>query len=132
MRGRWPTGPSWTRRWRVTDGLDRAQQALAIARDIGDPALLARALNACGSTAAADADVAGPYLAEAAGLARAVGDKWQLAEILAGRHMRRSPRVTRSRCARPARRHAIWPTRSGPVPLTMLSLGPRLRASLPG
>ncbi|OZS31203.1 hypothetical protein CHL72_13455, partial [Streptococcus pneumoniae] len=32
----------------ITDRLDDAQKALAIARDIEDPALLARALTACG------------------------------------------------------------------------------------
>lgn len=67
----------------ITDRLDDAQKALAIARDIEDPALLARALTACGGVAAYNADLARPWLAEAVGLARAVGDKWRLAEILA-------------------------------------------------
>ena len=35
----------------AADSLDRAQQALALARDIDDPAVLARALTACGFTA---------------------------------------------------------------------------------
>ena len=53
---------------------DQAQQALAIAREIDDPALLIRALTACGYIAAYfDAEAAGPYLAEALGLARAFG-----------------------------------------------------------
>lgn len=67
----------------ITDRLDDAQKALAIARDIEDPALLARALTACGGVAAYNADLARPWLAEAVGLARAVGDKWRLAEVLA-------------------------------------------------
>ena len=35
----------------AADSVDRAQQALALARDIDDPAVLARALTACGLTA---------------------------------------------------------------------------------
>jgi predicted ATPase/class 3 adenylate cyclase/DNA-binding CsgD family transcriptional regulator len=63
--------------------LDQAQQALAIARDIDDPALLVRALTACGSIAVAqNAEVAGPYLGEAIGLARALGDRWRLSRLL--------------------------------------------------
>ena len=53
------------------DSLERVEQSLAIAREIGEPGLLLRALIACGSTAVFDADVARPYLAEALGLARA-------------------------------------------------------------
>ena len=66
----------------VTDRVDQAQKALAMARDIDDPALLVRALTACGSTAAYNPDVARPLLAEAVELARAMGDKWTLAETL--------------------------------------------------
>ena len=36
----------------AADSLDQAQQALAIAREVDDPALLARALTACGYIAA--------------------------------------------------------------------------------
>jgi predicted ATPase/class 3 adenylate cyclase/DNA-binding CsgD family transcriptional regulator len=62
---------------------DQAQQALAIAREIDDPALLIRALTACGYIAAYfDAEAAGPYLAEALGLARALNDRWRLSQIL--------------------------------------------------
>jgi predicted ATPase/class 3 adenylate cyclase/DNA-binding CsgD family transcriptional regulator len=67
---------------RATDNVDQAQQALAIAREIDDPALLARALTACGLTAAFNAELAGPYFAEAIGLARALGDRWRLSQIL--------------------------------------------------
>jgi predicted ATPase/class 3 adenylate cyclase/DNA-binding CsgD family transcriptional regulator len=63
---------------------DQAQQALAIAREVDDPALLGRALTACGYIAAVaqDAKVAGPYFAEAIGLARGLDDRWRLSQIL--------------------------------------------------
>jgi DNA-binding NarL/FixJ family response regulator len=63
--------------------MDQAQQALAIARELDDPALLARALLACGSVACHDAAVARAYLAEAIGLARVIGEGWILGQILA-------------------------------------------------
>ena len=63
-------------------GMQHPERALAIAREVGDADLLLRALIACGSTAAFDAETARPYLDEAAGLARACGDKWQLSQIL--------------------------------------------------
>jgi predicted ATPase/class 3 adenylate cyclase/DNA-binding CsgD family transcriptional regulator len=67
-----------------TDSLDQAQQALAMAREVDDPALLARALTACGYTAVArTAELAGPYFAEALVLARGLGDPWRLSQILA-------------------------------------------------
>ncbi|MBV9321695.1 MAG: LuxR family transcriptional regulator [Mycobacterium sp.] len=67
----------------AADSLDQAQQALAIARDIEDPALLARALTACGYIAAFNnPEVAPAYLAEAIGLARALGDRLRLSQIL--------------------------------------------------
>lgn len=69
----------------VADSLDQAQQALAIARVVDDPALLARALAACGSIAAfcTRFELAGAYFAEAIGLARALDDRWRLGQILA-------------------------------------------------
>jgi predicted ATPase/class 3 adenylate cyclase/DNA-binding CsgD family transcriptional regulator len=63
--------------------MDPAQQALAIARDVDDPALLARALTACGFIAGQSAEVAQPYFAEAIGLARELDDRWRLSQILA-------------------------------------------------
>jgi predicted ATPase/class 3 adenylate cyclase/DNA-binding CsgD family transcriptional regulator len=64
---------------------DQAEQALAIARDVDDPALLARTLTACGFIAGAgyNAEVARAYFTEAIGLARAVDDRWRLSRILA-------------------------------------------------
>ena len=69
----------------ATDGLVHAQQGLAIAREVGDPALLARALTACGSIAGytGDAELARACFTEATELARAVGDRWRLSQILA-------------------------------------------------
>ena len=67
----------------AADSVDRAQQALALARDIDDPAVLARALTACGLTAAYNAELAGTYFAEAIELARALDDRWRLNQILA-------------------------------------------------
>jgi len=65
------------------NSLGQAQQALAIAREVDDPALLARALTACGLVAAIlRAEAAEPYFAEAIGLARAVDDRWRLSQIL--------------------------------------------------
>jgi predicted ATPase/class 3 adenylate cyclase len=63
--------------------LDRAEQALAIARDIDEPALLARALAACGYMAFSNPELAGKYFAEAIDLARALGDRWRMSQILA-------------------------------------------------
>ena len=52
----------------VGGSMDRAERALAIARELGDPALLARALTACGFIAGAD------YNAEAAAKVLLRGD----------------------------------------------------------
>jgi predicted ATPase/class 3 adenylate cyclase/DNA-binding CsgD family transcriptional regulator len=67
----------------AADSPDQAQQALAIAREVEDPALLARALTACGYIASFfDAEAARSYLAEAIGPARALGDPWRLSQML--------------------------------------------------
>ena len=67
------------------NSLGQAQQALSIARELDDPALLARALTACGVIVAILlAEPADPYFAEAIGLARAVDDRWRISQILAG------------------------------------------------
>jgi predicted ATPase len=63
--------------------VDLAEHALAIARELDDPALLARALLACGAVHAFNFEVALPFFAEAIELARSVGDEWRLAQILA-------------------------------------------------
>lgn len=66
----------------AADGMEQALQSLAIARDVDDPALLLRALTACGCIAVYDPEVAGPFFAEAIGLARSTGDGWRLSWIL--------------------------------------------------
>jgi predicted ATPase/class 3 adenylate cyclase/DNA-binding CsgD family transcriptional regulator len=60
---------------------DRAEEALAIARTLDNPALLARALAAC-SLINLDAEAARGYRAEAIGLARRLGDTLRLSHIL--------------------------------------------------
>jgi predicted ATPase/class 3 adenylate cyclase/DNA-binding CsgD family transcriptional regulator len=61
---------------------NRAQQALILARAIEDPAVLTRALTACGLAAAYNAELAGEYFAEAVELARESDDRWRLSQIL--------------------------------------------------
>jgi predicted ATPase/class 3 adenylate cyclase/DNA-binding CsgD family transcriptional regulator len=63
-------------------GTDDVEQALAIARDIGDPAVLMRALMARGFVAASCGEPAEAHLAEAIGLARESGERWMLTQIL--------------------------------------------------
>ena len=68
----------------AADSPDRAQQALAIAREVDDPVLLARALTTCGLIAGYyDPEEARGFFAEAIGLARASDDRWWLSQILA-------------------------------------------------
>jgi predicted ATPase/class 3 adenylate cyclase/DNA-binding CsgD family transcriptional regulator len=70
--------------WTGDLNMDEARQATAIAREIKDPALLARALTACGYIAGyVDAEAARGYFAEAIVLARELGDRWRLSQILA-------------------------------------------------
>ena len=69
----------------ATDSIEQANEALAIAREVDDPALLARALTACGGIAVCDAELARPYFAEALELARASADSWRLSHILVWR-----------------------------------------------
>jgi predicted ATPase/DNA-binding CsgD family transcriptional regulator len=62
--------------------LPRAQEAVALARQHGDPALLGRALLGAGCAAGYHAEDGRPYFAEAIVLARQAGDTWTLAQIL--------------------------------------------------
>lgn len=64
---------------------DRARDALAAARELEDPALLARILIGCASVALYNAEVSEPCFAEATELARAAGDRWSLCQILSYR-----------------------------------------------
>jgi predicted ATPase/class 3 adenylate cyclase/DNA-binding CsgD family transcriptional regulator len=67
----------------IHENVDGALEALSIARELDDPALLLGALIGCGGIAAYDAAVAGQYFNEALGLARALDDQWRLGQILA-------------------------------------------------
>src|SRR6202012_5859929 len=69
----------------ATDRRDQAEEAVAIAREVDDSALLARTLTARGFIANAgyDVELARACFAEAIGLARAVDDQWRLSQILA-------------------------------------------------
>jgi predicted ATPase/class 3 adenylate cyclase/DNA-binding CsgD family transcriptional regulator len=61
---------------------DRARAALAAARELDDPALLARTLIGCAMAAVYTPEVSDPYLAEATELARAADDRWSLCQVL--------------------------------------------------
>ena len=65
-----------------TPDVEEIQAALEIARQIDDHALLIRALVARGCVALYEVDGAEPYFAEAAQLARDLGDWWRLSQIL--------------------------------------------------
>ncbi len=84
----------------ATDNTDQAQQALAIARELDDQALLVRALTACGAVAGDNPALAWPYFAEASSLARELGDRWRLSQILGwqalGAFMQGDPIATRA------------------------------------
>jgi predicted ATPase/class 3 adenylate cyclase/DNA-binding CsgD family transcriptional regulator len=67
----------------IHEKADQVQQALVIARQLGDPALLVRVLIARGSIASYDVEAARPYFAEAMEIARALGDGFTLCQILA-------------------------------------------------
>ncbi|MGB3896840.1 MAG: LuxR C-terminal-related transcriptional regulator [Mycolicibacter sinensis] len=66
----------------TADSVEEAEQALTIAHDLGDPALLVRALIARGSASLHDPDVSKRYFDAAADLAREIGDLWLLSQIL--------------------------------------------------
>ena len=70
--------------WGGIDSLGAAEQALAIAREVNDPALLARALTACGHIAAQsyNFEMTRACFAEATVIARAINDRWQLSQLL--------------------------------------------------
>jgi predicted ATPase/class 3 adenylate cyclase/DNA-binding CsgD family transcriptional regulator len=64
------------------DSINQAQQALALARQVDDPALLARVLTACAIINCYHVEIAQPYFAEAIPLAREIDDSWRLSQIL--------------------------------------------------
>jgi predicted ATPase/class 3 adenylate cyclase/DNA-binding CsgD family transcriptional regulator len=69
----------------VGGSMVRAERALAIARALGDPALLARTLTACGFIAGTsyNAEAARTYYSEAIVFVRRLDDRWSLSQILA-------------------------------------------------
>jgi DNA-binding CsgD family transcriptional regulator len=84
-------------------GLAQAEQALAIARGIDDPALLARALTACASVAVLNDPEAAPrFFAEAIALARALDDRWRLSQLLGWQALAASAVAGKPRAARAA------------------------------
>ncbi|MCV7381949.1 LuxR family transcriptional regulator [Mycobacterium alsense] len=67
----------------VPTDVGRAHEALAIARQLGDPALLAHALTACGLLGVySGPEIGQPCFAEAIDIVRASGDRWTLSQIL--------------------------------------------------
>jgi predicted ATPase/class 3 adenylate cyclase/DNA-binding CsgD family transcriptional regulator len=67
-----------------SEGREEAEQALATARELGDPVLLLRTLTTCGALANPhDREVARPLFTEATELARQLGDSRSLAQIIA-------------------------------------------------
>ena len=69
----------------VGGSIEQAERALAIARELDDPALLARTLTACGFIAGTryNAEAARTYFSEASVFARKLDDRWSLSQILA-------------------------------------------------
>ncbi|WP_369828051.1 LuxR C-terminal-related transcriptional regulator [Mycobacterium sp. 852002-51163_SCH5372311] len=67
----------------LTVNHDNAERILAMAREFGDPTLVARALTACACRAADDRELCVAYFTEAADIARDVGDSWWLGQTLA-------------------------------------------------
>jgi predicted ATPase/class 3 adenylate cyclase/DNA-binding CsgD family transcriptional regulator len=65
----------------VPASLQRAEEALAAARNINDQGLIARSLMGCGMLSVFNPEVAEPYLAEATALARATGDRLALCQV---------------------------------------------------
>ncbi len=100
---------AWVNDYNLSD----AEQALAIARELDDPALLARALTACGSAAVYD-DRGGSAILRRG--ERPGPGAWGPMEVVADPRPAGSGRVgrrrLRSRCARPQRKGATLPTPS--------------------
>ena len=118
----------------AADSLDQAQQALAIAREVDDPALLARALTACGLIAA--------FLTRSSWPGRTSPRRsaWPGPWTIGGGSARSSPTrrpqratpVTRSRRARPPKRDATWPRRSVTGSSRAVPLVPRSGTAISG
>jgi predicted ATPase/class 3 adenylate cyclase/DNA-binding CsgD family transcriptional regulator len=81
---------------------EQADQALTIAREIDDPALLVHALTACGTVKAFSGKSGRPFFAEAIERAQTLGDPWRLSEIRAwqasGEFLEGDPNEARAVC----------------------------------
>ena len=69
---------AWTLR---AESLDESDRALALAREVGDPALLIRGLIAQGVSTYYDEELAAPCFVEAAELAQGLDDPWIWSQI---------------------------------------------------
>ncbi|MDT5187393.1 MAG: hypothetical protein QOJ20_506 [Mycobacterium sp.] len=67
----------------ITGMWEQAEKALAIAREINEPTLLARVLTACAYITMHDTELARSYFTQAVHLARELDDSWRLSQILA-------------------------------------------------
>jgi predicted ATPase/class 3 adenylate cyclase/DNA-binding CsgD family transcriptional regulator len=74
-----------TDNWAFITSFDLAQQGLEIARSVSDPKLLVRALAACAGQALYRSDKAQQYFDEGIDLARQLGERWWLCELLTWR-----------------------------------------------
>ena len=97
--------------------LQRAEKALAVARELGDQGLIARSLMGCGMLSFYEA---GPYFDEAIELARASGDLSVSYQLRAYQTFVYSVAGIPSSRRRPARRAETWPTRSATVHVPVL------------
>ncbi len=92
-------------------GLQRAELALAAARQLGDPALVVHSLATCGMLAFNNPGLAQPYFVEAADLARASGDLAALSQLRAYQSFVGSVAGDQSLHKRPARKAETSRTR---------------------
>jgi len=69
--------------WLGIVDVGQADEALSTARELGDAALLVRALTACAVIAGYRGQMDEPYYPEAIGLAREIGDLWRVSQLLA-------------------------------------------------
>ena len=93
----------------VPGAIQKAESALAIARELDDPALLVRALAGCISATCSDSVAATPYIAETIDRARALGDDFGSARPCNTGRWRRFTRATRAGPAVMPRKGCGWP-----------------------
>jgi predicted ATPase/class 3 adenylate cyclase/DNA-binding CsgD family transcriptional regulator len=69
----------------IPDVIKQAERAVAIARELDDPALLVRTLTGSSAAACHDVEAAAPHIAETIDRTRTLGDTWRLSQALAWR-----------------------------------------------